>query len=286
MQYLGAVKLGLDALVGASSTDGSSGGMPPGPPGSVHIEEMDSDAPSTALPVSLVLAAALYGADAALQRPWATAEAASAAQELLAALAAQLPVAAEQQQRRGSGSGALLHEVATTRSGRGSGADSAFHQQLPAVQQLVALALPGALQQLRPVVAAKVEHGRNQRTRLEPYTGESVASSWAATTAHAVGVSSVGLCMLSQNSDARTTFSAPAIHQHLSAGPSNFERCAATGQLAWLLRQLHGRHLNAAVPAALQLVLAAAEDTFPPAQACALWALQHLAAAGQATDLR
>lgn len=60
----------------------------------------------------------------------------------------------------------------------------------------------------------------------------------------------------------------------------------AAGQLAWLLRQLSGRHLSAASSAALPLVLLATEDPFPPVQACVLWSLQHSAAAGQAGDFR
>lgn len=60
----------------------------------------------------------------------------------------------------------------------------------------------------------------------------------------------------------------------------------AAGQLAWLLRQLSGLQLSAAGTAALPLLLMASEDPFPTVQACALWSLQHIAAAGQVGDLK
>ncbi|KAL4440441.1 hypothetical protein ABPG75_003442 [Micractinium tetrahymenae] len=69
-------------------------------------------------------------------------------------------------------------------------------------------------------------------------------------------------------------------------GPSNYERCVAAGQLAWLARQLSGRHLSTAAHAVLPAVQAGIQDPFPPVQACCLWALQHLAAEGRAEDLR
>ena len=130
-----------------------------------------------------------------------------------------------------------MQEVSTARSGGGSIGQA--QQQAAGVQQLLALAAPAAVQQLRPTLAAKVEHGRHSTIRLEPYTG-----------------------------------------------PANFERCLAAGQLAWLVRQLGGRHLSASIATVLPLLLVAIEDPFPPAQACGLWALQHLAAEGQAADLR
>lgn len=178
IQRLDATRLGLEALAALAPEPGSSGGgMPDGPPGSVHIEEMDTDAPSTALPTSLVLAAALYASDAALARPWATGAVASAAQQLLAVLAAQLPPEAAAAHQGDSGSGGLLQEVSTTRS-----ASSQQQQQQegtpPGVQRLLALALPGALQHLRPVAAAKVEHGRHKTARLETYTGVLRCSGW------------------------------------------------------------------------------------------------------------
>ena len=80
--------------------------------------------------------------------------------------------------------------------------------------------------------------------------------------------------------------STTSITPSLPPGPTNFERCVAAGQAAWLLRQLRGRHLPAAASAALPLLLAALEDPFPHAQACVLCALQHLGAEGQAEDLR
>jgi hypothetical protein len=60
----------------------------------------------------------------------------------------------------------------------------------------------------------------------------------------------------------------------------------AAGQLAWLLRALTGRHAGDACGAALPALLAAAEDPFPAEQACALWAMQHLADHSTAAYLR
>lgn len=53
-----------------------------------------------------------------------------------------------------------------------------------------------------------------------------------------------------------------------------------------MLRVLTGRHAGGACAAALPALLAAAEDPFPEEQACALWALQHLADHSAAADLR
>lgn len=187
VQRVDAAQLGLEVLAALGPEQGSGGGAPPGPPGSVRIEELGADAPSTALPTGLVLAAALYGSDAALARPWAASAVAAAAQELLAALAARLPPAADEGQQGSSGGVGLLQEASSARS-----ASSAQQQQRqqglqqqreqpPEVQRLLALALPGALQQLRPVAAAKVEHGRRKTARLEPYTGAPLCrSGWLA----------------------------------------------------------------------------------------------------------
>jgi hypothetical protein len=232
---LGAEELGLNAL----GAEGSAAPLP-GPAGSIRIEELDAEAPTSRLAAVEVLAASLYGADCRLQRPWATAQLAEAAHQLLQVLAAKLAdVLGSQQASRQQAAGALLQEVSTARSGGGGGSHGQAQQQAAEVQQLLALAAPAAVQQLRPVLAAKVEHGRHSTMRLEPYTG-----------------------------------------------PGNFERCLAAGQLAWLVRQLGGRHLGAATSTVLPLLLVAIEDSFPPVQACGLWALQHLAAAGQAADLR
>lgn len=70
------------------------------------------------------------------------------------------------------------------------------------------------------------------------------------------------------------------------AGPDDFERCVAAGQLAWALRQLGGRHLGSAIGPALPLVLAAVEDPSPAVQACGLWALRHVALEGPPAGLR
>ena len=230
---LGPQELGLAALTAEGSAAPS-----PGPAGSFRIEELDAEAPTSRLAAAAVLSASQYGADCRLQRPWATAQLAEAAQQLLQALAAQLAaVLGSPQAPRQQAGGALMQEVSTARSGGGSIGQA--QQQAAGVQQLLALAAPAAVQQLRPTLAAKVEHGRHSTIRLEPYTG-----------------------------------------------PANFERCLAAGQLAWLVRQLGGRHLSASIATVLPLLLVAIEDPFPPAQACGLWALQHLAAEGQAADLR
>ena len=230
---LGPQELGLAALTAEGSAAPS-----PGPAGSFRIEELDAEAPTSRLAAAAVLSASQYGADCRLQRPWATAQLAEAAQQLLQALAAKLAaVLGSQQAPRQQAGGALMQEVSTARSGGGSIGQA--QQQAAGVQQLLALAAPAAVQQLRPTLAAKVEHGRHSTIRLEPYTG-----------------------------------------------PANFERCLAAGQLAWLVRQLGGRHLSASIATVLPLLLVAIEDPFPPAQACGLWALQHLAAEGQAADLR
>lgn len=115
-------------------------------------------------------------------------------------------------------------------------------------------------------------------------------------------VAAVGGCPLLMRGPARTAGSLAAVVSSAPSGcaapldsrappscptgPGDFQRCCAAGQLAWLLRALGGRRLSAATPAVLQLVLTLAEDPFPPAQATALWALQHLGAAGDATALR
>jgi hypothetical protein len=230
---LGPQELGLTALTAEGSAAPS-----PGPAGSFRIEELDAEAPTSRLAAAAVLSASQYGADCRLQRPWATAQLAEAAQQLLQALAAKLAaVLGSQQAPRQQAGGALMQEVSTARSGGGSIGQA--QQQAAGVQQLLALAALAAVQQLRPTLAAKVEHGRHSTMRLEPYTG-----------------------------------------------PANFERCLAAGQLAWLVRQLGGRHLSASIATVLPLLLVAIEDPFPPAQACGLWALQHLAAEGQAADLR
>ena len=168
---LDAASLGLAALAAA----GSSSNADAGPPGSLRIEELDAAAPTTRLPALLVLAAALYGGgDAQLQhlRPWADGPAAAAAQQLLEALASQLAAVLEQQRKQevrqpSSQPGALLQEVVTTTTKAVAGP----HQQSEAVQQLLALALPPALQQLRPVLAANVEHAKHKTARLEVYAG-------------------------------------------------------------------------------------------------------------------
>ncbi|PRW39156.1 ARM repeat superfamily [Chlorella sorokiniana] len=234
---LDAVALGMEALAASGSSEAAAG-----PPGSLRIEELDAAAPTTRLPAALVLATALFGssdAELAPLRPWAAEPAAAAAQQLLAALASKLAGVLEQRRQEGqqtsSQPGALLLEVSTTTKA----AASTHTCQPEAVQQLLALAMQPVVQQLRPVLAAKVEHSKHKSARLEPYTG-----------------------------------------------PGEFERCVAAGQLAWLLRQLSGRQLSAATSAAMPLLLQASEDPFPPVQACALWSLQHRAAAGQAGDLK
>jgi hypothetical protein len=71
-----------------------------------------------------------------------------------------------------------------------------------------------------------------------------------------------------------------------TAGPENFERTVAAGQLAWLIRQLSGRWLSAAASITLPMLLAIVEDPFPAVQACGLWAVQHLATRLQAEECR
>ncbi|KAL4856363.1 hypothetical protein ACK3TF_003167 [Chlorella vulgaris] len=70
------------------------------------------------------------------------------------------------------------------------------------------------------------------------------------------------------------------------SGPENFERTVATGQLAWLIRQLSGRWLSTAASITLPVLLAIVEDPFPAVQACGLWAVQHLATWLQAEEYR
>lgn len=168
---LDAVALGLEALAASRSSEAAAG-----PPGSLRIEELDAAAPTTRLPATLVSAAALFGSsDAQLQplRPWAAGPAADAAQQLLVTLGSKLAVVLEQQRQAGqdpsSRPGALLSEVSTTTKAAASGTSQ---RQPEAVQQLLALALPPVVQQLRPVVAAKVEHSKHKTSRLEPYTGK------------------------------------------------------------------------------------------------------------------
>lgn len=290
VQRLGAARLGLDALWSSSG-----GEAVPGPAGAVRIEELYADVPSARLPVALVLAAATYGADARLQRPWAAGDAAAAAQQLLGALAQlaeqQSATAGQAPEAHGQGGHTfLMQEVSTTKSHPDSARQALQQQQPAAVQRLLALALPAAFQQLRPVVAAKAEHSRHSTARLEPYRGAcrlqghglQCVHPMPAAVAGSAGPQS-GCCQLLCNSKQRCNHTPPPLRP---AGPGNFERCVAAGQLAWLVWQLSGRALGGATAAALPLVLATAEDPFPPAHACGLWALEHMAAAGQPEDLR
>ncbi len=326
---LDAVALGMEALAASGSSQAGSEA-----PGSLRIEELDAAAPTSRLPATLVLAAALFGSsDPQLQplRPWAAEPAAAAAQQLLVALAGKLAAVLEQRRREVQPSaqpGVLLQEVSTTLSTT-SKAASGPQPQPEAVQQLLALALPPAVQQLRPVVAAKVEHAKHKTARLEPYTGAciSLLFSFVHRVLLCAQFGCGMLCVLRFLACASVTFSTtvpsppsrwppsegggrhfllrpccgtlharlpsaapPLLHSPLPsllpAGPGDFERCVAAGQLAWLLRQLSGLQLSAAGTAALLLLLMASEDPFPPVQACALWSLQHIAAAGQAGDLK
>lgn len=282
VQSLTAQELGLEALASSAAAAAEDAPLPAGPVGSFVIEEMEADesgSPSAIQPVDAVLVAALYGADAQLQRPWAAGQVATAAQQLLAALAAKLaPLLAgleqQQQQQQQGGAAPLLKEAATARTRNGGGGAGAARQPAE-VQQLLGLVVPAALQNLQPVVAAKVQHDRHKTARLEPYTGGGAG------------------CPCVHDSCGRLrrcsgpVYSPPCARApHHAAGPGNFERCVAASQLAWLVRQLSGRHLAAVSSAALPAVVDAIDDPFPAEQACGLWALQHLAAEGRPEDLR
>lgn len=183
---LDAVALGMEALAASGSSQAGSEA-----PGSLRIEELDAAAPTSRLPATLVLAAALFGSsDPQLQplRPWAAEPAAAAAQQLLVALAGKLAAVLEQRRREVQPSaqpGVLLQEVSTTLSTT-SKAASGPQPQPEAVQQLLALALPPAVQQLRPVVAAKVEHAKHKTARLEPYTGACISLLFVCASGYAV----------------------------------------------------------------------------------------------------
>lgn len=64
------------------------------------------------------------------------------------------------------------------------------------------------------------------------------------------------------------------------AAPGVFERCLAGTQLAWLLQQLEGGALSAALPQALPCLLACLDDASPHVQCCGLAALRHCAVKG------
>ena len=148
VEQLSALQLGLEALL-AAAAEVDDPLAPPRSGGGARFVELPSDAPPSDLVAQLVLAAALYGPDPRLDRPWAVLPAAEAAQGLLLALAAKLEPEAPGE----------------------ATAEAAAHQQQ---QQLLALAAPLAAQRLRPVLGALAEHGRRPATRLEPFTGECV----------------------------------------------------------------------------------------------------------------
>lgn len=297
---IGARELGLEALALQAAEQPQSAAAPSsaGGRGVFIIEELDADAatssdqPSADLPVAAVLAASLFGADSRLGRPWAAEQPAAAAALLLRTLGAKLADWQQQEQRRQEPDVLLQETVAPARAGS--------QQPAPEVQQLVALTAPAAAARLRPVLAANVEHGRHRTARLEPYTGAAAAARRRRLFAACFAcIAAAKPLQQAAHAALRPFAPAPTHHRHHvcaacppprrnapCAGPGNFERCVAAGQLAWLARQLSGRHLSAAAPAVLPSVLAGVEDPFPPAQACCLWALQHLAAEGQAGDFR
>ena len=181
---LGPTELGLEALVAQEQQGWSSGGgsAPRGggdapPPSGVLIEEMEVEEEGAGsavpqplpseLPVLAVLAAALYGGDAHLQRPWAEEAAAAAAAQLLSAVAEQLPSALAVPHRTGTSEPPLLEAASTARSAGEPSAAGAGQRE-----QLVALAAPAALRRLQPALLARVEHDRHKSARLQPYAGE------------------------------------------------------------------------------------------------------------------
>jgi hypothetical protein len=179
IEALSAGQLGLEALVAARDGEAAEA-VPGGPVGSFVIEEVEPEppAPGASVPLDAALAAALYCADAALNRPWAAGAVDQAARGLLRALAAKAaPLLAGRARvghgQRGEG---FMREVASTSldsgSGSGSGGGGGQQGQPPHVQQLLALVLPDAVRQLRPVLAARVDHERHRTARLEPYKGE------------------------------------------------------------------------------------------------------------------
>jgi hypothetical protein len=143
--------LGLDALA-----------PPPPPPGFGRagggplIEELPAEGgaggAAEPLALDLLLAAALYGGDGALNRPWGAPDAALAAEELLAALAAR--------------AGDNLLAAADGAGDADGGAAAA-----PPEQRLLLRALPALAARLRPAVAAHEAHRRADESRLEPYAG-------------------------------------------------------------------------------------------------------------------
>ena len=182
---LPAADLGLEAWLPSGGEGEGCGAVGAGEEaarlvGSIQIEELGAEAASAAAALEtctrLLLAVALYGHDGKGQgepRPWAGPpawEAAATALDALAGKLASLAAAAEAPAGAGARAAATTAEQQRPRQGGQQGEAGQLGRQ-----ELVAAALPDALQLLRPTILAKHLHERSDQSRLEPYTGDCAA---------------------------------------------------------------------------------------------------------------
>ena len=246
-----------------------------------------------------LLAAALYGPAEQLQLPWCRPPASCAATELLCVLRDQCAPCCLEGASSSPHAAGPTGPVAAGEAGSSSGGGAACMPQAAGVQELLAAALPAAVGALRPTFAAYQDHHSAPSTRMEPYVGEAGGAAQPRTGRRAVvalprgtggaagGASPLAPCRRagfaprrSQPRGRRPTFDA------CTAGPEAFERYVAGSQLVWLVLQLRGRALGAAVASALPCLLTLVDDPSPPVQSLGLWALQHLVDEGPAADIR